>query len=81
MAEIELSVLARQCLEERMESQEELEQEVSAWQARRNAARARVEWQGREWSGKGASGVAVHDGRCPRQVEAALPSNTYELKQ
>jgi len=45
MAEIELSVLARQCLEERMESQERLTAEVSAWQVRRNAAKVRVDWQ------------------------------------
>ena len=45
MAEIELSVLARQCLEERMESRERLEEEVKAWQERRNGAKARVNWQ------------------------------------
>lgn len=45
MAEIELSVLARQCLKERMESLEYLEREVAAWQARRNAASTRVDWQ------------------------------------
>lgn len=45
MAEIELSVLARQCLSERMESQERLEHQVKAWQARRNAARVKVDWQ------------------------------------
>ncbi len=44
MAEIELSVLARQCLSERMESKERLKQQVKAWQTRRNAAKARVEW-------------------------------------
>ena len=45
MAEIELSVLARQCLTERMESQERLAAEVKAWQARRNGAKVRVDWQ------------------------------------
>lgn len=45
MAEIELSVLSRQCLEERMESREKLVSEVAAWQERRNAARSRVDWQ------------------------------------
>lgn len=44
MAEIELSVLARQCLSERMESRERLEREVGAWQARRDGAKARVDW-------------------------------------
>ena len=45
MAEIELSVLARQCLGERMESRERLASEVAAWQERRNAAKSRVDWQ------------------------------------
>ena len=45
MAEIELSVLARQCLSERMESLELLTQSVSAWEVRRDAASVRVDWQ------------------------------------
>lgn len=44
MAEIELSVLARQCLKERMESREHLEREVAAWQVRRDTASVRVDW-------------------------------------
>lgn len=44
MAEIELSVLGRQCLSERMQSQDRLESEVGAWQARRNGATARGDW-------------------------------------
>jgi len=36
VAEIELSVLARQCLERRIESAEELVREVSAWEEERN---------------------------------------------
>ena len=45
MAEIELSVLARQCLDERMESQEKLAREVAAWQQARNAATCKVDWR------------------------------------
>lgn len=45
MAEIELSVLARQCLSERMESRERLASQVAAWQERRNAAKGRIDWQ------------------------------------
>ena len=37
MAEIELSVLAGQCLKQRMESQENIRIQVEAWQERRNA--------------------------------------------
>ena len=44
MAEIELSVLATQCLEERMESRERLERQVAAWETSRNAASCRVNW-------------------------------------
>jgi hypothetical protein len=45
MAEIELSVLARQCLSDRMESQDRLVSAISAWQVRRDAASTRVDWQ------------------------------------
>jgi transposase len=45
MAEIELSVLARQCLERRIPDQESLRQEVSAWQQSRNAQHRTVDWQ------------------------------------
>ena len=45
MAEIELSVLARQCLERRIESAEELVREVSAWEEERNERGVEVRWQ------------------------------------
>ena len=45
MAEIELSVLSRQCLSRRIASLEALTHEVAAWQQRRNAARATVKWR------------------------------------
>jgi hypothetical protein len=45
MAEIELSALGRQCLDRRIPDQEELRQEVAAWEARRNSAQARTEWR------------------------------------
>lgn len=45
MAELELSVLARQCLEDRMDSQAYLAQQVAAWQQARNAAARRVSWR------------------------------------
>lgn len=44
MAEMELSVLARQCLQERMESKANLEHHLHAWQQRRNQAASRVNW-------------------------------------
>jgi transposase len=45
MAEIELSVLSRQCLKRRIPDQPALAHETSAWEARRNAAEATVEWR------------------------------------
>ncbi len=45
MAEIELSILSRQCLDRRIADQPTLKQEVAAWEARRNTAKATVEWQ------------------------------------
>ncbi|HYE34661.1 transposase, partial [Methylocaldum sp.] len=45
MAELELSVLARQCLAERMDSQAHLTREVAAWETRRNTVRAKIDWR------------------------------------
>ena len=45
MAECELSVLSRQCLDRRMDSQAFLEEEVHAWETPRNADQVRVDWQ------------------------------------
>jgi hypothetical protein len=45
MAEIELSVLARQCLDRRIPDLETLRREVAAWEAERNAAAVTVDWQ------------------------------------
>lgn len=44
MAEIEFSVLARQCLDRRIGSQQLLEQEALRWEAKRNAAAVKVNW-------------------------------------
>ncbi len=45
IAECELSVLARQCLARRIPDKSTLEQEVAAWETRRNAAHVTVNWQ------------------------------------
>ena len=45
VAEIELSVLARQCLDRRIATAEALGQEVGAWQQARNADGSRVQWR------------------------------------
>jgi hypothetical protein len=45
MAEIELSVLSRQCLDRRIEDQETLRREVAAWEAERNGRGDTVDWR------------------------------------
>ena len=45
MAEIELSVLARQCLAERRDNQDHLNKEVAAWEHARNHAATRIHWR------------------------------------
>jgi transposase len=44
MAEIEFSVLERQCLDRRLATRAEVERETAAWTAARNQARATIHW-------------------------------------
>ena len=45
MAEIELGIISRQCLNRRIGDRETLSMEVAAWQKRRNAADAKIDWR------------------------------------
>ena len=45
MAEIELSVLSGQCLDQRIPNQESLKLEVAAWEAERNSIGTTVNWR------------------------------------
>jgi hypothetical protein len=45
MAEIELAVLATQCLDQRMRNQGAVRRTIMAWESRRNAAKATITWQ------------------------------------
>ena len=45
MAEVELNVLIRQCLNRRIDQIDVLRREVAAWQASRDRIRATVNWQ------------------------------------
>ena len=45
MAEIELSVLARQCLSERMNDKENLQRQVAARQQKRNESAVKIDWR------------------------------------
>jgi hypothetical protein len=45
MAEIELSILARQCLNRRLHDRATMDREVAAWTAARNTATATIDWR------------------------------------
>lgn len=45
MAEIELSILSRQCTDRRIADQETLKKEVKAWEDKRNNSKIPMEWQ------------------------------------
>ena len=45
MAESELSILSRQCLDRRIANPVTLAREVAAWEARRNSAQATMDWR------------------------------------
>jgi DDE superfamily endonuclease len=45
LAEVELSVLARQCLDRRIPDRPTLEQEVTAWAEARNREAVRLDWR------------------------------------
>lgn len=44
MAEIEIGILTRQCLDRRLPNRNHLSSEVAAWQCRRNEQRKTIEW-------------------------------------
>jgi len=45
MAEIEIGVMSRQCLNRRIPDQETLRAEIDAWQQQRNQMAIRVDWR------------------------------------
>jgi hypothetical protein len=45
MAEIELSILARQCLDRRIPDRQSLERETAAWEAERNQQATKMRWR------------------------------------
>jgi hypothetical protein len=45
VAEPELSVLTRQCLDRRISGRDEVAREAAAWDERRNARQVGIEWQ------------------------------------
>jgi anti-sigma factor RsiW len=69
MVEIEIGVLASQCLDRRIESYPRLIAEVAAWEKQRNAARARVTWSFTIENARAKMGRAY-----PRPVRLARPA-------
>ena len=63
MAEIELGVLARQCLDRRLPTHERLAEEVAAWQTARNAAATKVVLRPQRIGCKLADAPGVKHGR------------------
>ena len=45
MAEIELSILQRQCLDRRISDEQALKQEIASWEERRNGQNATIDWR------------------------------------
>lgn len=45
MAEIELGILARQCLSQRIDNMEDLRRQTHAWEKHRDEVQATVDWQ------------------------------------
>jgi hypothetical protein len=62
LAESELAVLSRQCLNRRIPDPQTLKREVDAWRVRRNIHNAKADWLG-----------ALHNGRRPHQTQEPLP--------
>ena len=44
MVEIEIGVLRSQCLDRRIDTKEQIESEIAAWEGQRNASGARIKW-------------------------------------
>jgi transposase len=71
MVEIEIGVLAKQCLDRRIDSYASLVAETAAWERQRNAARARINWmftteKARHKMGRAYPNPAAASGRSQR---------------
>ena len=76
MVEIEIGVLAGQCLDRRIESYPRLTAEVAAWEKQRNGAQARIDWSFT------AENVRTKMGRAyPRPTNLKRPQESKPLCQ
>ena len=76
MVEIEIGVLASQCLDRRIESREQLVTEIAVWERQRNAAAARIKWMFTTQKARAKMGRAYpkpkHSGHIER-VKTSVP--------
>jgi transposase len=70
MVEIEIGILARQCLDRRIESYTRLVAETAAWEKQRNAARARINWM-----------FTIEKARSKMERAYPSPTGSVELKE
>jgi transposase len=78
MVEIEIGVLASQCLDRRIESFSRLVAEVAAWEKQRNAARARIHWSFTTEKARAKMGRAYPKPTNltrPQRVKTSVPKN------
>jgi transposase len=78
MVEIEIGVLSSQCLDRRIESRQLLVAEVAAWEKKRNAARARVNWSFTTEKARSKIGRAYPrptNLKRPQRVKTSVPRN------
>jgi transposase len=78
MVEIEIGVLSSQCLDRRIESRQLLVAEVAAWEKKRNAARARVNWSFTTEKARSKMGRAYPKPtnlKRPQRVKTSVPRN------
>jgi hypothetical protein len=70
MVEIEIGVLRGQCLDRRIDSNEQLEAEIAAWERQRNASGARIKWMFTTDKARAKMGTAYPNQDCLRESHA-----------
>ena len=72
MVEIEIGVLAAQCLDRRIDSTQQLVAETAAWEQQRNAAGHRIKWMFTTEKARAKMGRAYpkHDAKSARHKES-----------
>jgi transposase len=70
MVEIEIGVLRSQCLDRRIETQDQLKSEVAVWECQRNASGARIKWMFTTDKARVKMGKAYPQLGCVREAPA-----------